>query len=118
MTIAQDLANAFVLHDVEKENIWCADIVLYDENEVRTDLILKLNPDDSFNMSEEEYWEMLSKYEMGDGFTGVAVGSRVWTDGISGKFLFTLVNDNGQIYWDCINPFPPTRLDPNHLWGT
>lgn len=118
MTIAESLLNAFVTQGVAKEDIWCANIVHYNGEE-KTDLTLKLNKDNSFNMSENEYWNLLSKYQVGYGLDdGLAVGSRVWTNGTSGRLLFTFVDVDGYSYWECINPFPPTRLDPNHLWET
>lgn len=116
MTIAESLRNAFVTQGIAKDEIWCAYIVYYQDDE-KTDLVLKLNKDNSVNMSEDEYWDLLSKYQVGDGLgNGLAVGSRVWTNGINGKRLFTFVDVDGYTYWECINPFPPTKLDPNHLW--
>ena len=118
MTIAESLSIAFTMQNVAKDDIWCACIIHY-QGEERTDLILKWNEDGSLNMSEEEYWDLLSKYQVEDALgDGLAVGSRVWTDGINGKRLFSFVDVDGYTYWECINPFPPTSLDPDCSWGT
>lgn len=115
-TIAEHLREAFKRNKVDEMDIYCADIIYYEEDE-KQNFVLKFNENGSMNMSEEEYWDLLSHYPLGDGLgNGICPGSKVWTLGINTYHLFLLQESEGSLYWEYIDPFPSKLIDPNELW--